>query len=130
MKAKTLGSILRVLALVALAAVLAPRVASAQDETGKFTLPTEVHWGAATLPAGDYSFSVESSTPLPRLYVYRESNPSGGYMFIARAQDIVPAISEQDHLVLEQEDGEAFVTALQLESKGLVLHFAPSKSLR
>jgi hypothetical protein len=31
---------------------------------GKFTLPVETHWGAATLPAGDYTFALQS-----RLYI-------------------------------------------------------------
>jgi hypothetical protein len=37
--------------------------ASAQNAfQGKFTLPNDVRWANATLPAGDYTFSLSSST--------------------------------------------------------------------
>lgn len=131
MKGKTIGSFLRVLALVALAGALAPRVATAQQgECGKFTLPTEVHWGAAVLPAGVYSFSVDPHNPSTQMNVYRESDPRGGYMFIVQAQETIPFSSQQDRLVLEQKDGESYVTALELGSAGVVLHFSAPKSLR
>src|SRR5580692_12743003 len=36
---------------------------------GKFTLPTETHWGSATLPAGDYTFVMSSASSQYRLYI-------------------------------------------------------------
>jgi hypothetical protein len=36
---------------------------------GKFTLPVETRWGAATLPAGDYTFTVSSASSEYRLYI-------------------------------------------------------------
>jgi len=36
---------------------------------GKFTLPAETRWGAATLPAGDYTFTVSSASSQYRLYI-------------------------------------------------------------
>jgi hypothetical protein len=36
---------------------------------GKFTLPVETHWGGATLPAGDYTFTVASASAQYRLYI-------------------------------------------------------------
>jgi hypothetical protein len=36
---------------------------------GKFTLPVETHWGAATLPAGDYTFALPSNSAPYRLYI-------------------------------------------------------------
>jgi len=36
---------------------------------GKFTLPFETHWGSATLPAGDYTFTLPSNTAPYRLYI-------------------------------------------------------------
>jgi hypothetical protein len=36
---------------------------------GKFTLPFETHWGSATLPAGDYTFSLPSNSAPYRLYI-------------------------------------------------------------
>ena len=37
---------------------------------GKFTLPFETHWGGATLPAGDYTFTLPSNSAPYRLYIY------------------------------------------------------------
>lgn len=37
---------------------------------GQFTLPVETRWGTATLPAGDYTFTVSSASSQYRLYIY------------------------------------------------------------
>jgi hypothetical protein len=37
---------------------------------GQFTLPVEARWGNATLPAGDYTFTVSSASSQYRLYIY------------------------------------------------------------
>ncbi len=39
---------------------------------GKFTLPTETHWGDATLPAGDYTFALPSTVAPYTLYIRGE----------------------------------------------------------
>jgi hypothetical protein len=49
---------------------------------GKFTLPVETHWGSATLPAGDYTFSVAGAAAEYRLYIHGQ-----------RTNFIVPAIT-------------------------------------
>ena len=36
---------------------------------GKFTLPFETRWGSATLPAGDYTFVMSSSSTNYRLFI-------------------------------------------------------------
>jgi len=36
---------------------------------GKFTLPFETHWGGATLPAGDYTFTLASASFPYTLYI-------------------------------------------------------------
>jgi hypothetical protein len=44
---------------------------NAQDSfQGKFTLPFETHWGSATLPAGDYSFTLPSNSAPYRFYIH------------------------------------------------------------
>jgi hypothetical protein len=56
---KALGLVKVVLvAAVALASVA--RTASAQVLRGSFTLPYEVHWGRAVLPAGTYLIKIDS----------------------------------------------------------------------
>ena len=37
---------------------------------GKFTLPVQTRWGNATLPAGDYTFTVSSVSSQYRLYIH------------------------------------------------------------
>jgi len=39
---------------------------------GRFTLPFEVYWGGATLPAGDYKFQLESQSSPYTLYIHSE----------------------------------------------------------
>jgi hypothetical protein len=36
---------------------------------GKFTLPFETHWGGATLPAGDYTFTLASASSPYTIYI-------------------------------------------------------------
>jgi len=43
---------------------------NAQDSLqGKFTLPFETHWGNATLPSGDYTFTLPSNSAPYRFYI-------------------------------------------------------------
>jgi hypothetical protein len=43
---------------------------NAQDRyQGKFTLTAETHWGTATLPAGDYTFALPSTSSPYRLFI-------------------------------------------------------------
>jgi hypothetical protein len=44
--------------------------ANAQDSyQGKFTLLVETHWGSATLPPGDYTFTLPSNSAPYRFYI-------------------------------------------------------------
>jgi hypothetical protein len=57
---------------------------------GKFTLPTETHWGGATLPAGDYTFVMSSASSDYRLYIRGE-----------RVNAIIMATSTDDRAVAD-----------------------------
>ncbi len=46
--------------LAMLGAALSAGVLSAQDFQGSFTLPFETRWGTAVLPAGDYTFKLDT----------------------------------------------------------------------
>ncbi len=47
---------------------------SAQDAyQGKFTLSFETHWGGATLPAGDYTFTMASASSPYTLYIHGQA---------------------------------------------------------
>ena len=49
-------------ALALLAISIIPTVASAQSFRGKFSLPFAARWGGLTLPAGEYTFTVDGET--------------------------------------------------------------------
>lgn len=118
------------LIFVALAGALAPRAANAQEiEDGKFTLPFEVHWGHAVLPAGTYSISkasLASSTPL--MYIHKVDRPSVSYFVLAISQDVLSSPSDRTRLVLDRKDGEIYVRRLQDGNQGLEFQYAEPKS--
>ena len=47
---------------LAVVAALSAGLASAQVVTGQFTLPFAANWGIATLPAGDYTFTLDHTS--------------------------------------------------------------------
>ncbi len=57
------------MAALVLGAVATSGKAQSSIYHGKFTLPVETRWGAATLPAGDYTFTVSSASSEYRLYI-------------------------------------------------------------
>jgi hypothetical protein len=66
--------ILAAIAITLVAVCASANSASAQSAyAGTFTLTEEVRWGSATLPAGDYSFVLQSQG-LPAKIVVRGSN--------------------------------------------------------
>ena len=56
--------------LAILAGALSAGMASARDYAGSFTLPFATQWGSTTLPAGDYSFRIDTtrSPCIARIY--------------------------------------------------------------
>ncbi|MGA3327561.1 MAG: hypothetical protein ABSF45_24115 [Terriglobia bacterium] len=59
MKTHQKFTVLRLLVLGVLVAGFNARPASAQVLKGKFTLPSAIRWGQATLAAGNYSFALD-----------------------------------------------------------------------
>jgi hypothetical protein len=64
---------LKLLTKAGLAALILAGLANAGNAQnayqGKFTLPFETHWGDATLPAGDYTFALQSARYPYTLYI-------------------------------------------------------------
>ena len=52
---------------------------------GKFTLAVETRWGSSTLPAGDYTFTLTSSSAPYRLYIHGQ-----------HADAIIQAVTAED----------------------------------
>jgi hypothetical protein len=60
----------------------APSLASAQDAAGTFTLPHEVHWQNAVVPAGNYHFTIASSGPSEMLTLRKIGGSGAGFMML------------------------------------------------
>jgi hypothetical protein len=64
---KTTRTVVKLAVAAAIAICLSASSASAQSLKATFTLPYEVHWGKAVLPAGPYSITFDSlSGPIIR----------------------------------------------------------------
>ena len=109
-------SIVKLLVLGVLAVGLQAKPANAQVFRGRFTLPTEVRWGMATLPAGDYSFTWDKSGIDGRVSVYRGMRPVA---FIL-PQGLRDPKSERCEIVVEA----GIVRELSLPQIGVTLSFA------
>jgi len=122
---KSLRNRMLVIAAVALAAVCASAVpASAQLACkGSFTLSHEVRWQNATLPAGDYTFEMQSLASPSRITV---KGPNG-YQFItaAVANEIK---SDQSMLIIEHRGSRSTIAELRLSSIGRSFRYAVPKA--
>jgi len=116
---------IRGFALVALlAAGMCAGRAHAADAQGKFTLPHDIRWGLATLPAGDYNFIVRGGETTGVLRLYRGTRgvallQSHGY---DRAAPGSPA------LLVVEEQGVRSVRELYLPGAGVVYYYAPHRA--
>jgi hypothetical protein len=109
--------------LAASALLLAPTVASAQQPAhGKFTLPHDVRWGSAKVPAGEYAFSFDPETASPVLILSKVSGvPTGFLMLVPSTEDSKP--SDLNRLVLASTPEGSYVSKMQLPEFGMTLAF-------
>jgi hypothetical protein len=84
---------------------------------GKFTLPFETHWGSATLPAGDYTFTLQSTSAPYTIYLRGE-----GLNAIIRATSIDDR-SVSDHAQLNLVDIADVQTVQTFDAPELGLTF-------
>ena len=72
-KRMVLGTAAAVVAALVLSILVTPAQAQGSRVTfrGKFSLPYEVRWGKAVLPAGDYSITISSGASLPDFVTVR-----------------------------------------------------------
>jgi len=122
---KSLRNRMLVIASFALAAVGASAIpAAAQDVCkGSFTLPHEVRWQNATLPAGDYTFEMKSLAN-PSLIVLKGPK---GYSFVSAVVADQKA-SAQSMLIIESRGNTSTVTELRLSDIGRSLRYAVPKA--
>jgi hypothetical protein len=108
-----------VLALTTLS--LVPALA-AQSPRGKFTLPHDVHWQNAVVPAGDYRFSLDGNGSLGVLTLSKMSGTRTGFLFLVKDVDDAKT-TDRDKLVLENTANGTYVSAMELPQFGMTLHF-------
>jgi hypothetical protein len=108
----------------ALSAVFANAVpASAQVAyQGRFTLPHPVRWQNATLPAGNYTFEIQSLAS-PRLVLRGPNGPQFINAFIADQKRV-----GQSMLVVENHGSESCVTELRLAPIGRSIRYSVPKA--
>jgi hypothetical protein len=92
----------------------------AAAQSGTFRLPVEAKWGKATLPAGEYRYSMDSTTD--KILTIRSMADGSGVMVLANS--ITQKQFAQNQLILTKRGDQMFVTALGLEDYGMVLNYA------
>jgi hypothetical protein len=92
--------------------------AQAQHVEGSFTLPYTVHWGLATLPAGNYTFEAPSSSE-PFILTVRGKGTSAMIM----AQGRTTLTANGSSLQIANEGNGAVVSSLQLAPYGLIFQY-------
>jgi hypothetical protein len=99
-------------------------LASAQSAIkGEFTLPFEVHWGRAVLPAGQYSFDM-ASLRTPEVIQVRGEGVN--VMLMAQATGDRPTPTDSA-LVLVRQGDKSVVRSLRLAPLGISLYYAAPK---
>ena len=109
--------------LTAICASASP--ASAQNAfQGKFTLSNDVRWANATLPAGDYTFSV-SSTTMSGWVVLQGPN---GAAFILNSVTDKRNEGDSSKLTIEHHGRVSFVRSMYLADLGVELTYCAPKT--
>ncbi len=120
---------LGLVAVAVLAACLTPVSLRAQSVfRGRFTLPLDTRWGTTVLPAGSYSFTVQSATNSFLLSVRDERAQS--VMLMASYGASEDKHSEGSHLIVVRQGEKATVRGLHLEPVGMTFYYPPPKSDR
>jgi hypothetical protein len=110
-------------ALAVAALSLVPNLASAQERPhGKFTLAHEVHWGGATLPAGDYAFWYAPDSGSHTLTISKLSGARASYMVLVPNTEDARS-SDTNRLLLVVTPGGSYVSSMHLPEFGMTLHF-------
>jgi hypothetical protein len=109
----------KMLAILTLAMCASAGAANAQSVTGRFTLPYEVHWGTATLPAGEYTITMDS---LHSATLVQSANSQS---FFTRMPKIDDSMKRPTSLVITSFQGERRVRSLNLPQYGRSLIYEP-----
>jgi len=120
---KSIRSYVYAATLAVAALYLVPGLALAQERPhGKFALAHEVHWGGATLPAGDYAFWYGPDNGSHTLTISKVSGVRASYMVLVPNTDDARS-SDTNRLLLVATPGGSYVSSMQLPEFGMTLHF-------
>jgi hypothetical protein len=112
---------LKLLLGVLIATSVFTAAANAQPSfAGKFTLPYEVHWGLAVLPAGDYSIRMDSATAPAMI-----SSASGSMAVYTESPIIADNERGGTYLTITTQGNERRVRSLNLSRLKKLVVFAP-----
>ena len=121
-KHATSPATLRLLLGVVLAAFVFTAAANAQPSfAGKFTLPYEVRWGQAVLPAGDYVIRMDS-TASPAKISPANGSSAGVYTEYPLVED---SHMSGMYLTITNHANQRRVRSLNLPQLGKAIVFAP-----
>jgi hypothetical protein len=119
-----LNRILSVVAITLIAVCASANSASAQSAYhGTFTLTQEARWGSAKLPAGDYSFVLESMA-MPARITVRGAN---GAQFVTTVSNDRENLDRSSSLKIERRGNTRFVSEIYLAEIQLELHYQAPK---
>lgn len=108
---KSVRHVIMVLTLAAVAiGISAPPAAAQVALKGTFTLPVEVYWGAAVLPAGEYAISMNLNAATSARLVFLDGQ--GVHAMILAGLDTPGKVSNHNALQLEQTNGVYVVRRL------------------
>jgi hypothetical protein len=126
MKVKT--NRLFTVAAVGLFSVVASALPAAAHEAAKghFTLPCEVRWQGANLPAGNYTFWFESLAPQSPMIL---TGPNGTIFELGYINASKPS-SRASVLILERHEGVYVVREADLASVGIDIRYSGPKQSR
>ena len=115
------STLIRVVFLALLATVASVGLLSAQDAKGTFTLPFEVRWGMAILPAGDYSFKLDNTNSIVTI---RGENQTAMVLSLARSTNNHAGSSA---LIVARHGKRGTVRALRLAEQKVVISYPAPK---
>jgi len=99
--------------------------ASAQNAfQGNFTLPNDVRWANAMLPAGDYTFSLSSTTMSGWVVLH---GPNGAAFILTSVTDKRNE-GNSSRLIIEHRGSISFVRSMYLADPGVELTYGAPKT--
>jgi hypothetical protein len=110
---------IKVVALVFLASCAGASLANAQEFRGQFSLPFEARWGAAVLPAGEYTFTLDEHASQRLVIVRGEAQQA---MVLPQNVEF-RAIPHQSALIAVRSGGEYRIRGLYIDALGMFLDY-------